>query len=133
MCRLIQVSFPLDLNGLPDFQDAWSASIQYLETDSVMSAFSVVKIRDLSTGTYVDPFSKKKYSAAVILAHPNDIVLTQIYACLSTLPSLQGLIQSFLVSGGYKVFPAIVPGLQASCLLYFIRKIKEVNGFTQSE
>ena len=122
MCRLINVSFPLDINRKPDFADAWSSHIRHIEYSSVLTSSSAVKIRDFSTGVYIDPISRQENNAAVILAHPNDLILTLIYKCLTSLPSLHGLMQSYLISGGIKVFPSIVPGIQSSCLNHLLRQ-----------
>ena len=133
LCRFISISFPLDADKLPDFKDAWSASLRNVELQTILSTSSAVKLRDPETCTFVDPLSGKRNNAAVIIAHPNDEVLSQTYACLSSFPSLQGLVQSYLVSGGLKVFPSIVPGIQSSTLLYLIRGISKSNNFSQAE
>ena len=121
MCRLINVSFPLDVNLKPDFADAWSSHIKEINFSVVLTASSAVTIRDSSSGNYIDPICRQEYNAAVILAHPNDLILTQIYRCLTALPSLHGLIQSYLIAGGFKIFPSIVPGIQSACLTHLLR------------
>lgn len=133
MCRLMFVNFPLDISGKPDFADAWSASIRYLEQATVLSAFSALQIRELPACIYRDPVTRRENNTALILAHPNDLQLSAIYKSLSAFPSLQGLIQSHLLSGGFKVFPSIVFGLQASTLWHFLRVQHDGVSFTDSE
>ena len=133
MCRLVNITFPLDAAGKTDFMDAWSASIRHVELSSPLTTFAAARLRDPTTLMYLDPVSRRNNSAAVLLAHPNDQVLTMIYAGLSALPSLQGLVQTYIVSGGLKLFPAILPGIQASILLYFLRGLGTDKVFTQAE
>lgn len=103
MCRLLNITFPLDFYGKPDFNDAWAASIRFIELATTLSASSAAKLRNAETGIYVDPLSRRENTTAMIVAHPNDAVLSVIYKCLTCLASLLGLIQSYLVSGGLKV------------------------------
>lgn len=131
--RLIDVKFPLDFYGKTDFADAWAASVQNVELSSVMSASAAIKLRDPLTCTYKDPISRKDNSVALILAHPNDAILALLYKGLTSLPSLAGLIQSYLVSGGIKIFPSIIYGLQASSLWYFLRTLNSNDSFSQSK
>ncbi|OMJ78537.1 hypothetical protein SteCoe_21643 [Stentor coeruleus] len=133
MCRLMFVNFPLDVFGKPDFADAWSASIRYIEQATVLSAFSALQIRELPACVYRDPVTRRENNTAIILAHPNDLQLSAIYKSLSAFPSLQGLIQSHLLSGGFKVFPSIVFGLQASTLWHFLRIQHDGVNFNDSE
>ena len=134
MCRRVSLNFPKDVFGNPDFADAWAASIAYIDYSTVLSAYSVLKLRDPATCLYSDPVSgKHTNSVLIIMAHPNDQQLTEIYKCLSAFPSLQGLIQSNLVSGSFKVFPSIVFGLQASSFWYLLRTQHDGVKFTNSE
>lgn len=133
MCRLVNVVFPKDSLGNVDFTDSWSANVKYVSLSTVLSASAAVQIRDKITCVYVDPLSREECSSAMILSHPNDPVLSQFYTALSSLPSLQGLVQGYLLSGGFKVFPSLVPGLQASCLLFFLRSLNPGNAFSPAQ
>ena len=131
LVRLIQVNFPLDANQKPDFADAWSASIRSIEYSSVLSASSALALRDKADCLYTAPISLNKNNAALLITHPNDLQLTELYKSLSYFPTLQGLIQSHLISGSFKVFPSITFGLQAS-ILWFMLRIRK-NGFKFAE
>jgi hypothetical protein len=120
LVKLINVKFPLDVNKNPDFADAWAASITNIEFSSSLSASAAILLRG-EDNNYVAPVSLNKNSAALIIAHPNDRKLSDIYKSLSFFPTLQGLIQSHLISGSFKVFPSIVQGLQASVFWFLIR------------
>ncbi|KAJ3129886.1 hypothetical protein HK098_007640 [Nowakowskiella sp. JEL0407] len=133
MCRLVDVSFPLDILGKPDFADAWSSSIKNISLSTVLSASAAVHLRDKTDNMYLDPMTRNSFSTAVIMAHPNDKVLTTIFRVLSVLPTLQGLIQGYLVSGGLRIFPSLVPGLLSSCLVYFLRSIGAESEFTPAQ
>jgi hypothetical protein len=61
--RLIDVSFPLDKDGKPDFMDAWSAKVKSVGT-SVLTAHDAMSLRD-SEGMYQDPLDKNKYNACI--------------------------------------------------------------------
>lgn len=133
LVRLMNLNFPLDANKQPDFADAWSASIKSIEYSSILSASSALSLRSKEDCLYTAPVSLSKNNAALVLAHPNDGQLTDIYKSLSYFPSLQGLIQSHLVSGSFKVFPSITFGLQASVLWYLLRVRNEGFRFAQYE
>ncbi|KAJ3079576.1 hypothetical protein HDU99_010566, partial [Rhizoclosmatium hyalinum] len=121
MVRLVNVKFPLDSFGKTDFNDAWSSRINDISLAATMNASTAMKLRfEHGSDTYLDPLTRKEYTSAAILAHPNDPVLTFAYQILTALPSLHGLIQGYLVSGGLKVFPSLAPGLQSSCVLYLM-------------
>ncbi|KAJ3332023.1 hypothetical protein HDU76_001531 [Blyttiomyces sp. JEL0837] len=132
MVRLVDVRFPRDkLNPAKvDFADAWTAAVTSVSTASVMSAYAATQIRsdrmdDDGQVCYKDPFSARDYSTALILAHPNDPVLTRAYHILTGLPQLNGLIQGNLVSGGFSIFPSLGPGLQSASLLFLLRQTVE--------
>ena len=103
LVRLIDVKFPVDVFGNPDFMDSWSAVINGVSLGTVVSASSAIKLRD-NDGFYRDPLTRQIFSSAVVIAHPNDRILSTTYRVLSTLPTLQGLVQGYLVSGGYNTF-----------------------------
>ena len=133
LVRLIQVNFPLDASQKPDFADAWSASIRSIEYSSVLSASSALALRNKADCLYTAPISLNKNNAALLIAHPNDLQLTELYKSLSFLPTLQGLIQSHLISGSFKVFPSITFGLQASTLWFILRVRKSGFKFAEYE
>ena len=133
LVRLLNLNFPLDANKQPDFADAWSASIKSIEYSSILSASSALALRSKEDCLYTAPVSLVKNNAALVLAHPNDSQLTDMYKSLSYFPTLQGLIQSHLVSGSFKVFPSITFGLQASVLWYLLRVRIEGFKFAQYE
>jgi hypothetical protein len=133
LVRLINLNFPLNASQQPDFTDAWSASVRSLEFASVLSASSALALRGKDDCLYTAPVSLTKYVAALIVTHPNDAQLTEIFRALSFFPTLQGLIQSHLVSGSFKVFPSITFGLQASVLWYLLRNRTQGFLFAQYE
>ncbi|KAI9338842.1 hypothetical protein BDR26DRAFT_862863 [Obelidium mucronatum] len=121
MVRLVNIKFPVDNKGESDFHDAWSSRINQISTATSLSASAAIKLRNNSLASiYLDPLSREEFTSALILAHPNDPVLTFAYKILTCLPSLHGLIQGYLVSGGLKIFPSLSPGIQASSLLFLI-------------
>ncbi|KAJ3019844.1 UNVERIFIED_CONTAM: hypothetical protein HDU68_010479 [Siphonaria sp. JEL0065] len=121
MVRLLNIKFPLDALGKTDFNDSWSSRINDVSTASVLSGSSAMQLRlDSGMETFLDPLSRKEYTSACIVAHPNDPILTYVYKTLTCLPSLHGLIQGYLVSGGMKVFPSLGPGIQASSLFFHL-------------
>ncbi|KAJ3068973.1 hypothetical protein HDU98_007934 [Podochytrium sp. JEL0797] len=121
MVRFINVKFPLDAFGKTDFNDAWSSRINDISLSSTLTASAAMHLRrESDSDTYLDPLSRKEYTSALILAHPNDPVLTFAFQTLTCLPSLHGLIQGYLVSGGLKVFPSLAPGLHSSALLFHL-------------
>lgn len=130
--RLINVRFPNDSEGKPDFADAWSATFSFIEYSSVLSAASALQLRSKEDFLYTAPVTLTKNNAALIVAHPDDRQLTQIYKSLSYFPTLQGLIQSHLVSGSFKVFPSILQGLQASVFWHITRQVHE-KSYTDSQ
>ena len=130
--RLINVKFPNDSEGKPDFADAWSASLTNIEYSSVLSASSALSLRSKVDFLYTAPVSLNKNNAALLLTHPNDPRLTMIYKSLSYFPTLQGLIQSHLVSGSFKVFPSILQGLQASAFWHITRFVHK-NFYSESQ
>ncbi|KXS22289.1 hypothetical protein M427DRAFT_141809 [Gonapodya prolifera JEL478] len=123
MVRFVDVRFPRDkLNpALVDFADAWAANIRSVSTSSVVSALAAIGMRAETSSdghlVYKDPMSKKEYSTALIIAHPDDAVLTRGFQVLSGLPVLHGVIQGNLVSGGYQLFPSLSPGLTSAALV----------------
>ncbi|KAJ3336973.1 hypothetical protein HDU93_001818 [Gonapodya sp. JEL0774] len=124
MVRFVDVRFPRDkLNPvLVDFADSWSAKVKSISISSVISALAALEMRATASSeghlVYQDPLSKKEHSTALIIAHPNDAVLTRAFQVLSGLPTLHGLIQGNLVSGGYQIFPSLSPGLTAASLVH---------------
>lgn len=129
MCRLLNIRFPTDAAGNADFMDAWSASVANVSYGAPLSAYASVKLRNESEDgeTYRDPSTREEFNSALILAHPDDSVLSACYTTLSALPSLQGLVQSYLVSGGLNIFPSITVGLQGATLLSNLRVIVQDN------
>lgn len=121
LVKLINVKFPLDANKNPDFADAWAASLTNIEFSSFLSASGALLLRSKEDNNYIAPVSMNKNNVALMIAHPNDSELSEIYKSLSYFPTLQGLIQSHLISGSYKIFPSILQGLQASCFWYILR------------
>ena len=49
MARLVDVKFPLDRDGNPDFMDAWSAEVRYVGPSN-LTAFAAMSGRDSGTG-----------------------------------------------------------------------------------
>ncbi|KAJ3213917.1 hypothetical protein HDU67_002323 [Dinochytrium kinnereticum] len=123
MVRLVDLHFPKNpLTGAEDFADAWSSRVKCLSRASVLSAAAAASLRS-SIGfgdVFKDPLTALDHTSAVILAHPNDPVLTRAYKTLTYLPSLYGVLQSYLVSGGLNIFPSLGAGIQASSLLHLI-------------
>ncbi|RPA80462.1 hypothetical protein BJ508DRAFT_415441 [Ascobolus immersus RN42] len=129
LCRLLNIRFPTDAEGKIDFMDAWSASVKNVSYGAPLSAYAAVALRNHSDdgATYLDPSTRETFNSALLLAHPDDPVLSSCYTTLSALPSLQGLVQGYLVSGGLNIFPSITVGLQGSTLLSNLRIIAQAN------
>lgn len=127
LCRLLDVRFPTDAAGRMDFMDAWSASVAGVSYGASLSTYAAVNLRNTSDDgeTFRDPSTRKIHNSALLLAHPDDPILSSCYITLSALPSLQGLVQGYLVSGGLNIFPSITVGLQASTLLSVLRTIAQ--------
>ncbi|KAJ3111874.1 hypothetical protein HDU96_005270 [Phlyctochytrium bullatum] len=124
MVRLVDLNFPKDpITGGPDFADAWSSRVRNVSLASVLSAAAAATLRSSEGGdgeTFRDPLTNRKHSSALILAHPNDPILSCAYRSLTYLPGLHGIIQSYLVSGGLRIFPSLAPGIQAASLVQLL-------------
>ncbi|KAI9366054.1 hypothetical protein DFJ73DRAFT_772182 [Zopfochytrium polystomum] len=142
MVRFVDVRFPRDKLDPTrvDFADAWSTHVRDISTASVVSALAAVSMRVDGDREghirYKDPMSGREYSTALIMAHPRDAVLTRAFEVLTGLPELMGVVQGNLVSGGYRVFPSLSPGLLASTLVqmcFNVAKRTDAGGPTEAE
>ena len=129
--------------------DSWSAVINKISLSTTISASSAIKLRDSGDGVYRDPLTRESFPSAVIVAHPNDRILSTAYRVLSALPTLRGLVQGYLVSGGYlfvffiyklnflknsfRVFPSLAQGLQATTLMKIVKNVSLDKSLTQAE
>ena len=133
LCRLINIPLTMDQNGEYEFLDPWRTPNWHFELSTTISAYSAMKLRNLNNGKYIDPYSRRKNTAAIILPHPNDVIQTFIYKTLAALPSLHGLLQCYLVTGGLPMFPFFACGIQSSCIFNIISRIRLDQNIKQSE
>ncbi|KAJ3146848.1 hypothetical protein HDU86_008344 [Geranomyces michiganensis] len=126
-CVLVDVKFPVNAQGNQDFYDAWSTTINRVACSTMLSAKAAVLLRSESEdgASYQDPISRALYNGAVLLAHGDDLVLACCYEALSALPSLAGLLQGYLMSGGIQIFPSLAAGVQAATAMYLVRQAAE--------
>ena len=124
--RLINVNFPLDSNGNPDFMDSWSASIKNYGP-SIMSAHDAMIIRT-KDGLYKDPLNGEMYNSALPFVREGDNFGSFMFEIFSDLNILD-LITTYLLSGNAEVFRNCWSGLAASLMYKLLKKInlKEID------
>ncbi len=126
-----------------DFYDAWNLSFKGLEHSDVFSVFSAIEsvnkgektiifedshdeyymnevIRDIN---FKDSMSSTERNAFFLIAHPDDPLSSAIYHLLTSFPMLAGFIQSNLVSGGERIFPSLLIGIQSSALCCLLNRV----------
>jgi hypothetical protein len=133
LIRFIDVKFATDATGKEDFGDAWSASLGKIDYSGISTASAAISSRPEGENTYISLASSEKFNSALIFAPPSSSLLSEFYKLLGFFPTLQGLIQSHLVSGGYKIFPSMSIGLQSATLWHLIRIREKGPNFNQGE
>lgn len=114
LARLVDVKFPNDKDGNPDFMDPWSADIRNVGA-STISAFAAMKFRDAATGMYKDPQTREEMSGVLVLAEPGDAFGSAVLQLASATPLLD-LVTHYLLSGTVKLYRNIWAGSAASVL-----------------
>ena len=133
-CVYLNINYPKSASGRSsDFSDAWSASISTIEYSSIDSASFALKTKDPKEITYTSSGTSMKFNSLLILTQRKDLFLSKFYYFLTFFPTLQGLIQSHLISSTYKVFPSITLGLQASSLWFILRAKTAGPEFSEGE
>jgi len=131
MVRMVDVNFPLDRDGKPDFMDAWSAQIKRVGP-STLTAFAAMVSRDSHTGLYVDPQSREEHSACIALANPHDDFGAACFQLASATPLLD-LLTTYLISGQPSVSRNIWCGCAASVLSHILQDTARHGHFSEAE
>lgn len=124
--RLINVNFPLDSLGNPDFMDSWSASIKNYGP-SIMSAHDAMIIRS-EDGLYRDPLNGETYNCGLPFVQNGDCFGAFMFEIFSDLNILD-LVTTYLLSGEAEVFRNCWSGLAASLMFNLLKKegLKEID------
>ncbi|CAJ0947708.1 unnamed protein product, partial [Mesorhabditis belari] len=141
-CKAIDVRFPVNNDGEPDFYDSWNLSFKGLEHSDILQVASAIDLVNSQKREFVfadddeeyydeeavteikfkDAMSSTERNAFLLIAHPDDLLVTAIYHLVTSFPMLSGFIQSNLVSGGSRIFPSLLIGLQSSALCSLLNK-----------
>lgn len=133
LVRLINVKFTVDASGHEDFSDAWSAYLTKIDFKTIQTAASALSCRVEGEVLFTSPALEDKLNSALIFAPCGSELLSEFYLMLSFFPTLTGLIQSHLISGGYKVFPSVCMGLQSAAIWHLLRTRHNGPEFDQYE
>ena len=133
LVRLVNVKFAVDATGHEDFSDAWSAVLTKIDFKTIQTAASALTCRVEGEVLFTSPASGDKLNSAIIFAPCGSELLSEFYLMLSFFPTLTGLIQSHLISGGFKVFPSICIGLQSAAIWHLLRIRHHGPEFEQDE
>ena len=142
-CKGIDIRFSEGKNEEIDFYDSWNLSFKGLEYSDVLQVSSAIQLFnsdkiifydeyhdkeyyeeiDLSDICFKDSITSTKRNAFFLIAHPDDPLASAIYHLLTSFPMLAGYIQSNLVSGGERIFPSLLIGIQSSALCCLLNRV----------
>merc|ERR1719198_256651 len=127
----LDVALPLDMNGKPDFMDAWSAVCKRLGADQMTAAdfATLMKKAEEEDGEQVvkGPTDNCDYNAFLVMAPRKDALASKIFWLMST-TQLLNCIQA-VTMGARGFIPNLYNGSTAACLTRYLMSDREPSSF----